>query len=170
MKVFEVYESQNSIYIIVELLEGGQLYDKVKARHKFTQKEIKTVMKGILEGLEVMHSKEIMHRDLKPENILLRKDGDYDCVIADFGLAQCIHEEFMFVRCGTPGYVAPEVVNLKDTKAKYGTICDLFSVGVIFHLLVLRKSPFPGREYDDVLAQNRSCKFNFEGQDYQNLP
>ena len=51
----------------------------------------------------------------------------------------------MFVRCGTPGYVAPEVVNLKDTKSKYGTICDLFSVGVIFHLLVLRKSPFPGR-------------------------
>ena len=73
MKVFEVYESQNSIYIIVELLEGGQLYDKVKARHKFTQKEIKMVMKGILEGLEVMHETEIMHRDLKPENILLRK-------------------------------------------------------------------------------------------------
>jgi serine/threonine protein kinase len=118
-------------------------------------------MKGILEGLEVMHAHGIMHRDLKPENILMRTEGDFDCVIADFGLAQVINEEFMFVRCGTPGYVAPEVVNLKDTKAKYGTICDLFSVGVIFHLLTLRKSPFPGREYDDVLAQNRSCKFNF---------
>ena len=92
-----------------------------------------------------MHSLDIMHRDLKPENILLRKEGDFDCVIADFGLAQKMQEEFMFVRCGTPGYVAPEVVNLKDTKSKYGTICDLFSVGVIFHLLVLRKSPFPGR-------------------------
>ena len=65
------------------------------------------VMKGILEGLEVMHETDIMHRDLKPENILLRKDGDFDCVIADFGLAQSIKEEFMFVRCGTPGYVAP---------------------------------------------------------------
>lgn len=54
----------------------------------------------------------------------------------------------MFVRCGTPGYVAPEVVNLKDLKAKYSPICDLFSVGVIFHLLALRKSPFPGKEYD----------------------
>ena len=103
------------------------------------------IMKGILEGLEVMHDHDIMHRDLKPENILLRKEGDYDCVIADFGLAQAGHEDFMFVRCGTPGYVAPEIVNLKDTKIKYGCICDLFSVGVIFHLLVLRKSPFPGR-------------------------
>ena len=54
-----------------------------------------------------MHEKDIMHRDLKPENILLRKEGDYDCVIADFGLAQKYQEDFMFVRCGTPGYVAP---------------------------------------------------------------
>ena len=92
-----------------------------------------------------MHMKDIMHRDLKPENILFRKDGDYDCVIADFGLAQNGHEDYMFVRCGTPGYVAPEVVNLKDLKAKYSPICDLFSVGVIFHMLALRKSPFPGK-------------------------
>lgn len=76
----------------------------------------------------------------------------------------------MFVRCGTPGYVAPEVVNLKDLKAKYQPICDLFSVGVIFHLLALRKSPFPGREYDEVLSQNRACKFNFETSEYQSLP
>ena len=92
-----------------------------------------------------MHMNNIMHRDLKPENILFRKDGDYDCVIADFGLAQNCHEDYMFVRCGTPGYVAPEVVNLKDLKAKYSPICDLFSVGVIFHMLALRKSPFPGK-------------------------
>lgn len=81
----------------------------------------------------------------------MRHEADFDCVIADFGLAQSTKEDFMFVRCGTPGYVAPEVVNLKDTKAKYEPICDLFSVGVIFHILTLRKSPFPGKEYDDVL-------------------
>lgn len=93
-----------------------------------------------------MHKKNIMHRDLKPENILFRKENDYDCVIADFGLAENYQsQEYMFVRCGTPGYVAPEIVNLKDLKAKYDPICDLFSVGVIFHLLALRKSPFPGK-------------------------
>ena len=82
-------------------------------------------------------------------------------MIADFGLAQNCHRDYMFVRCGTPGYVAPEVVNLKDLKAKYGTICDLFSVGVIFHLITLRKSPFPGKEYDEVLSQNRHCHIDF---------
>ena len=75
--------------------------------------------------------------------------------IADFGLAQDAIGEYMFVRCGTPGYVAPEIVNLKNLKAKYTTKCDLFSLGVIFHMLILKKSPFPGKEYDEVLTQNR---------------
>lgn len=118
-----------------------------------------------------MHSHNIMHRDLKPENILLRKDGDYDCVIADFGLAEsAFNDPYLFVRCGTPGYVAPEVVNLKDLKAKYDPICDLFSVGVIFHILAMRKPPFPGKEYNEVLAQNRACEINFEAPEYMNLP
>lgn len=149
MRLFEVYESDNSIYISVELLEGGQLYDKIKAKAKFTPDQIQNIMKGLLLGLEHMHAKRVMHRDLKPENILFRKEGDYDCVIADFGLATWADEpEYLFVRCGTPGYVAPEIVNIKDMKAKCDPICDLFSVGVIFHILLTGKSPFPGKTYN----------------------
>ena len=66
-------------------------------------------------------------------------------MIGDFGLAESTSsEKYIFVRCGTPGYVAPEVVNIKDENGKYTTKCDLFSVGVIFHMLLLKKSPFPG--------------------------
>lgn len=66
-------------------------------------------------------------------------------MIGDFGLAESVSsEEYMFIRCGTPGFVAPEVVNIKDQNAKYTTKCDLFSVGVIFHMLLLKRSPFPG--------------------------
>ena len=105
-----------------------------------------------------MHSHNIMHRDLKPENLLFRKKGNYDCVIADFGLSEYADaEQYLFVRCGTPGYVAPEVINIKDLKTKYNPICDIYSLGLIFYLLLLGKSAFPGKNYDDVLTQNRAA-------------
>jgi calcium-dependent protein kinase len=87
MQLYEVFESENSLYIVVELLEGGQLYDKVKAKYKFKAHECKLVIYSILQGLREMHSKRIMHRDLKPENLIFRAEGSWECVIADFGLA-----------------------------------------------------------------------------------
>lgn len=73
------------------------------------------------------------------------------------------------MRCGTPGYVAPEVINIKDMKTKYDPICDMFSLGLIFHILLLGVSAFPGRTYNDVLAQNRASNISFEGDEYQRL-
>ena len=69
----------------------------------------------------------------------------------------------MFVRCGTPGYVAPEVINIKDMKTKYDPICDIFSLGLIFHLLVMWKSAFSGKNYDEVLSQNRASNISLKG-------
>ena len=105
-----------------------------------------------------------MHRDLKPENILLRDERTCECVIADFGLSEFTNsEEYLFVRCGTPGYVAPEVINIRDMKTKYKPICDMFSLGLIFHLLVFGKSVFKGKTYNEVLNENRSCNFKLLG-------
>lgn len=111
-----------------------------------------------------MHSKKAMHRDLKPENLIFRSDSSWECIIADFGLAEFSDaEEYLFVRCGTPGYVAPEVINIKDMKTKYDPICDMFSLGLIFHILLLGISAFPGKTYNEVLAQNRASNITFEG-------
>ncbi len=109
-----------------------------------------------------MHAKRIMHRDLKPENILLRKKDALDCVIADFGLAEFTDAEmYLFSRCGTPGFVAPEVINIKDMKAKYHPICDIFSLGLIFYMLLFGKSLFKSKNYNDLVKENRESKFNF---------
>ena len=117
-----------------------------------------------------MHSKNIMHRDLKPENILFKDEQNYECVIGDFGLAQFADsEEYLFVRCGTPGYVAPEVINIKDMKTKYTPICDIFSLGIIFHLLVFGKSIFKGKTYNEVLNENRLCFFDLDSAEYENV-
>ena len=72
MKLHAIYESENSIYMTVELLEGGQLFNKIQSKHQFTKEETKQVMVGLLRGLNHMHAQRIMHRDLKPENIMLR--------------------------------------------------------------------------------------------------
>jgi len=84
-----------------------------------------------------MHSQGIMHRDLKPENIIFKKPNSMEVSIVDFGLATRIDEkEYLFVRCGTPGFVAPEVVNIKDLNVHYDAVCDVFSAGLIFHILL----------------------------------
>ena len=91
-------------------------------------------------------------------------------MIADFGLAEFADaDEYLFVRCGTPGYVAPEVINIKDMKTKYEPICDIFSLGLIFHILLLGVSAFPGKTYNEVLAQNRASNISFEGEEYKKL-
>lgn len=83
-------------------------------------------------------------------------------MIADFGLSDVAEtDKRLFVRCGTPGYVAPVVINAKSNKTVYSKSCDMFSVGVIFHILLLGKSPFDGKSYDEVYTQNKACKFNF---------
>ena len=69
-------------------------------------------------------------------------------VIADFGLATYVNElEFLYSRCGTPGYVAPEVLNIKDLKTKYSSICDIYSVGLIFYILLTGRPAFSGKTY-----------------------
>ena len=109
-----------------------------------------------------MHKQNIIHRDLKPENLIFRTPNDFnDIVIADYGLAtKADEEEYIFVRCGTPGYVAPEIINFKG-KSGQSTISDIFSLGVIAHILSTGRSPFSGKEYQEVLNQNRAANFNF---------
>lgn len=138
IKFYEVHETENSIYMVLEVLQGGNLIDYLKQNGKFSEKDAAIFMRAILRGISHMHKKNIMHRDLKPENILFRSKEiteDNICIV-DFGLSTNVNEpEYLFVRCGTPGFVAPEVINLKDLTKKYDKICDIFSIGIIFHIL-----------------------------------
>ncbi len=94
-----------------------------------------------------------MHRDIKPENIVLRKSNNItDIILVDFGLAtKSDIPKFIFTRCGTPGFVAPEIANLKNSNSKYSTICDVYSLGVLFHILLLNKSPFNQNDINQLL-------------------
>lgn len=73
-------------------------------------------------------------------------------IIADFGLATYVNEPvYLYCRCGTPGYVAPEVINIKDMKSKYSSICDIYSLGLVFYLLLTNRPAFNGKSYATVV-------------------
>lgn len=130
------------------LLNGGQLFQKIQQNQgHFSKKEIMELMHGLLSGMRHMHSHRIMHRDLKPENIMLEDGDSLNPVIVDFGLATSVDvEKYLFFRCGTPGYVAPEIIEMNESR-HIEPECDVFSAGVIFHILLMEKALFEGTRY-----------------------
>ncbi|CAD8128619.1 unnamed protein product [Paramecium sonneborni] len=172
MRMYEIYETNNSLYVGLEMLQGGSLYDLIKEKAILSIKQIQQILVGILQGLCHMHQKEIMHRDLKLENILFKQSKKMDSVVvADFGLATYVNEPiYLYCRCGTPGYVAPEVINMKDMKGHYSSVCDIYSLGLVFYLLITGKQPFPGKSYATVVKQNREANIDFSIKQLQNAP
>ena len=158
-KLYEVHETETHIYLVLELLKGGELYQRIAKRGPFTEKDALALMKNLLGALAYMHSKGIMHRDIKPENLLLEDPQNiFNVKIADFGLGAAVNQgELLFKRCGTPGYVAPEIL----VDAVYDQKVDVFSAGVILYILLAGMSPFKGLSYHEILIKNKHCMVNF---------
>lgn len=147
--------------MVLELLEGKTLLEIIQERKGiYSDKELNIIMAGLLKGIGHLCKNRVMHRDLKPENVMLRK-GTMEPVIVDFGLSTNVDlPEYLFFRCGTPGYVAPEIMRLTQSIHLEPT-CDIFSLGAIFHLLLTNKPLFPGVKYDEVYRANKSLYWNF---------
>jgi serine/threonine protein kinase len=138
LRLEELHETKNSVYLVMEMLSGGELLDKIMDKKLTKNDDIKKVMGNLLSSLSYLDRKNIMHRDLKPENIILKnKDDLTNICLVDFGLASKVDaKEYIFKRCGTPGFVAPEIINASsDDNIKFSTKVDVFSAGIIFYLL-----------------------------------
>lgn len=146
----ECFEGETSFYMIIDLLKGNTLTNYLLRkyyRNPAPEDDIRVIMKvnkynklyfkQILEGIKYIHQKDIIHRDLKPDNIMFQTQNDLNSLkIVDFGLAtKSTEEKFQFPKCGTPGYVAPEIANLEKNIYKYSNKCDIFSIGVIMFKL-----------------------------------
>ena len=139
-KLYEVYEDKNDFFLILEYVNGKTLIDFMRTKGKMLKEEESLIiLKSILKTLVYLHQeKEIMHRDLKPENIMICTDENVEATakILDFGLAEKVSTcDYIHVRCGTPGFVAPEIVNAKPGSDHYSSVCDVFSLGIVFHLM-----------------------------------
>eukprot|EP00825_Cyclidium_porcatum_P043091 TRINITY_DN603_c0_g1_i10.p1 TRINITY_DN603_c0_g1~~TRINITY_DN603_c0_g1_i10.p1 ORF type:complete len:385 (+),score=86.00 TRINITY_DN603_c0_g1_i10:78-1232(+) len=155
---------ETAIYFVVDLIDGGELLNKIRSKESISEIDVQQLMRNLCYALSYLHEKQIMHRDLKPENLLLKsKQSDFDIVLADFGLATFLNDQnILFRRCGTPGFVAPEVLSYKEGDPMYNEKCDIFSAGVIFYLALTGKQPFQGKDYKKILRANKACEISFD--------
>eukprot|EP00899_Mesostigma_viride_P003273 jgi/Mesvir1/12947/Mv05962-RA.1 len=141
VQLLEVLASRTKVYMVLELVTGGELFDKIVSTGKLPEKEARRYFQQLVDGVEYCHFKGICHRDLKPENLLL--DSRSNLKISDFGLSalpkQLEHDGLLHTTCGTPNYVAPEV--LLD-KGYDGKLADIWTCGVILFVLMAGYLPF----------------------------
>lgn len=159
MKLFEILEDSTSFYIVGELYTGGELFDEIIKRKRFSEHDAARIIKQVFSGITYMHKHNIVHRDLKPENILLEsKEKDCDIKIIDFGLSTCFQQNIkMKDRIGTAYYIAPEVL-----RGTYDEKCDIWSAGVILYILLSGTPPFYGKNEYDILKRVETGKYAFD--------
>ncbi|KJE94315.1 calcium/calmodulin-dependent protein kinase I [Capsaspora owczarzaki ATCC 30864] len=148
--MIEEFDTPEKLYLVLELVEGGELFDRIVDHGSFTEQDASRLIRQITAAVKYLHERDIVHRDLKPENLLFRTpDHDSDIMITDFGLSKLINENLALeTACGTPNYVAPEILLQKG----YGKPVDIWSIGVITFILLCGYPPFYD-ESDALLFQ-----------------
>ncbi|KAL6111273.1 uncharacterized protein ACO6RY_08290 [Pungitius sinensis] len=135
----DFYESRTHYYLVMQLVSGGELFDRIIERGVYTEKDASTVIQQVLQAVRYLHQNSIVHRDLKPENLLYyNTDKNSKIMVSDFGLSKTMEHGVMSTACGTPGYVAPEVLAQKP----YSKAVDCWSIGVITYILLCGYPPF----------------------------
>ncbi|KAL4488264.1 hypothetical protein ABPG73_001675 [Tetrahymena malaccensis] len=159
IKVFEFYQDTRFLYIVTELCQGGELFDKIIDEKQFTENKAAETMKQILGAVNYCHSKNICHRDLKPENILYESNKPGALIkLVDFGTSIAYNpQEKMKQQFGTPYYIAPEVL-----ERKYDNKCDIWSCGVILYILLCGYPPFNGSSDQMITDKVKLGKFGFD--------
>ncbi|KAI8617039.1 kinase-like domain-containing protein [Chytriomyces sp. MP71] len=162
IKLDGVFDMPKTVNIVMEFAKGGELFDRIITKGKFTEDETRVIMIQLFNALDYLHAREIVHRDLKPENILLASDklSDFRIKVSDFGLAKLV-PSFTSTLCGTPNYVAPEVLLGKSNRA-YGSAVDLWSCGVILYICLVGQPPFSEElAPPSMMDQIKMAKFSF---------
>lgn len=159
IKLYEVFESERSLYLVMEECKGGEVFDKIveriQAKQMYSEKDAANIIQQVLSCIQYCHNHNICHRDLKPENLLYLNPGserDNRIKVIDFGLSQSADK--LKTKVGTAYYVSPEIL-----KGNYTQLCDIWSAGVILYILLTGDPPFNGAS--DQIIYNKIMKFDF---------
>ena len=172
VKLYEVFESENSLYLIMEECFGGELFERIwkriQANDMYTEKGVCSLIRQIIGTIEYCHNNGIVHRDLKPENLLFLNEGNEEnnpIKIVDFGLSQYINlRQSLNSKVGSSLYVSPEVL-----AGNYNEKCDIWSAGIIIYILLSGEPPFYGPNDDTIYAKIKSLKYTFPEEKWKNI-
>ncbi|KAM4588789.1 calcium/calmodulin-dependent protein kinase type 1 isoform 2-T2 [Odontesthes bonariensis] len=156
----EIFESKSHLYLVMQLVSGGELFDRIIEKGFYTEKDASKLIQQILDAVKYLHDMGIVHRDLKPENLLYYSmDEDSKIMISDFGLSKIEGSgSVMSTACGTPGYVAPEVLAQKP----YSKAVDCWSIGVIAYILLCGYPPFYDENDAKLFEQILKAEYEFD--------
>lgn len=162
----DVYDDGRYVYLVTELLKGGELLDRLLRQKFFSEREASAVLFTITKTVEYLHCQGVVHRDLKPSNILyMNESGDPESIrICDFGFAKQLRGEngLLMTPCYTANFVAPEVL----MRGGYDAACDIWSLGVLLYTMLAGYTPFangPNDTAEEILLRIGSGKFSLTG-------
>lgn len=170
--LWNVFEDEAHLVLCEELCSGGELFDRIVSKKKYSERLTQEVCKLMVQTMAYYHSRSVVHLDLKPENLLLvDADSDLNIKITDWGLAQVIADgERLHRQCGTPGYTAPEVLaGEKANPAGYGTQADIWSMGIITYILLCGYPPYnllPNASFAEEFRAVTAAPPVFEAEDW----
>ncbi|XP_060223059.1 serine/threonine-protein kinase 33 isoform X2 [Meriones unguiculatus] len=165
----QVFETPQKMYLVMELCEDGELKEVLGKKGHFSENETRQIIQSLASAIAYLHNKDIVHRDLKLENIMVKSsfmddnnEMNLSIKVSDFGLAVRKHgsrsEGMMQTTCGTPIYMAPEVINAHD----YSQQCDIWSIGVIMYILLCGEPPFLANSEEKLFELIRKGELRFE--------
>ena len=170
IKLYEYYEDEKKIYLIMELCTGGELFDKIientEKGKQFTEKQAANIFKQMMSAVNYCHKNGIVHRDLKPENLLyFDKSENSPIKVIDFGMSKRLdHNKLLTEKVGTAYYISPEVI-----KGKYDEKCDIWSAGVILYILICGYPCFNGEDDREILIAIQKGKIRFPSPEWDDV-
>eukprot|EP00930_Biecheleria_cincta_P021693 TRINITY_DN1599_c0_g1_i1.p1 TRINITY_DN1599_c0_g1~~TRINITY_DN1599_c0_g1_i1.p1 ORF type:complete len:725 (-),score=184.02 TRINITY_DN1599_c0_g1_i1:53-2227(-) len=166
VKIYEHFEDDKYLYIVMEHCAGMELFDRLLQVGHFTENQSALMMQQIFRGVYYMHNQHVVHRDLKIENFMLANPGPVEANIVkiiDFGFARQFYDgQVMHTKCGAPYYVSPQLLAGKYTQAT-----DMWTLGVIMYILLCGYPPFFGDSDAEILSRVRTGNFTFSDSDWR---
>lgn len=180
IEIKDIYETVRELYIIIELCSGPDLFDYIMAQFDTTipdkyncnEKHVAFIFLQLVKAIRLCHRNGIVHRDIKPENILFQNEKQLEIKLIDFGLSfdtSLCSKSQMRTQCGSPNYIAPEILLCKRNNVGYTSKCDWWSCGIILYTMLSGFYPFHSESNQELYQQIVGSPHNFHNKNWNNI-